>query len=90
MQPVTGSLSVPSSIQEVKRKHTENLLELPGVVSVGIGLDSEGCPAILVGLDRPHPETCAALPRLLDGYPLCIQVAGTVGAMKLPRLTGDD
>jgi len=72
---------VPSSIQEAKTKHAEQLLELPGVVSVGIGLDPEGRPAILVGLDGPCPETCAALPESLDGYPLCTQVMGTVGAV---------
>lgn len=72
---------MPSSIQEAKTKHAEHLLELPGVVSVGIGLDPEGRPAILVGLDGPRPETCAALPGSLDGYPLCTQVTGTVGAL---------
>jgi hypothetical protein len=72
---------VPSSIQEAKTKHAEDLLALPGVVSIGIGLDPEGRHAILVGLDGPRPETCAALPGSLDGYPLCTQVAGTVAAL---------
>ena len=70
-----------SSIQEAKTKHAERLLELPGVVSVGIGLDPGGRPAILVGLDGPRPETCASLPDSLEGYPLCTQVTGPVEAL---------
>lgn len=80
-QPGAGSSPLPSSIHEAKTKHAEQLLELPGVVSVGIGLDSEGRPAILVGLDGPRLETCAALPASLEGYPLCTRVTGTVGAV---------
>ena len=44
-----------SSIQEVKKQHETLLLDMPGVVSVGIGLDSNGQQAIIVGLDGPRP-----------------------------------
>ncbi len=45
-------------------------MELPGVVSVGVGHDEEGHPAIVVGLDGPRPETVTRLPRTLDGHPV--------------------
>jgi hypothetical protein len=78
---------MPLSIQEAKAKHAEGLLEMPGVVSVGVGLDPEGRPAILVGLDGPCPETCAALPDSLEGYPLRTRVTGPAEALgrSLPR-----
>jgi len=71
---------MPPSIQEVKRKHEARLLGMPGVVSVGIGRDKGGDPAIIVGLDGPRTETVAQLPRSLEGYPVVTQVIGTLRA----------
>lgn len=64
------------SIEEAKAKHASELLELPGVVSVGIGLDECGRPAIIVGLDTPRPEIQARLPRTLEGHPVVASVSG--------------
>ncbi len=54
-------------IQEVKAKHEDRLLAMPGVVSVGIGRDPDGKSIIIIGLDRPRPETAKQLPKVLDG-----------------------
>ncbi len=67
-------------IEQVKDKHAARLLALPGVVSVGIGRGPDGGKAIVVGLDRPRPETETKLPRLLDGYPVRTEVIGPVRA----------
>ena len=51
-----------------------------GVGSVGIGRDKDGQSAIIVGLDRPNPETEARLPAMLEGYPVVIQITGPIKA----------
>lgn len=71
---------MPSSIQEVKKQHEAQLLDMPGVVSVGIGLDPNGHQAIIVGLDGSHPETRANIPATLEDYPVVIQNIGPIKA----------
>ncbi|MGI9556542.1 MAG: hypothetical protein ACR2N5_01230 [Solirubrobacterales bacterium] len=69
-----------ASIEEARARHAARLLELPGVVSVGIGLDAEGSPAIVVGLEDETPEARARLPRSLEGHPVVCCVAGALRA----------
>lgn len=71
---------MPPSIQEVKKKHEARLLAMPGVVSVGIGRDEDGNPAIIVGLDGPRPETVAQLPQFLEDCLVLTQIIGTIKA----------
>jgi hypothetical protein len=71
---------MPLSIKEVKKQHEARLLQLPGVASVGIGLDQNGRSAIFIGLDRPNAETEAQIPAELEGYPVRIRVVGTIKA----------
>ncbi len=73
-------LEMSSSIQEVKKQHEALFLDMPGVVSVGIGLDSNGNQAIIVGLDGSHPETKAKIPAMLEDFPVVIQIVGTIKA----------
>lgn len=72
--------SMSPTIQEVKDKHEARLLALPGVVSVGIGREKDGNPAIIVGLDGPRPGTEAQIPRLLEDYPVSVQIVGPIKA----------
>ena len=69
-----------SSIQEVKKQHEALFLDMPGVVSVGIGLDPNGNQAIIVGLDGSHPETKAKIPAMLEDFPVVIQIIGPIKA----------
>ena len=71
---------MPSSIKEVKKQHEARLLELPGVVSVGIGLNKNGQSVIIIGLDGRNAETEAQLPSMLEGYPVEVRIVGTVKA----------
>jgi hypothetical protein len=71
---------MPATIQDVKARHARQLLAVPGVVSVGIGLDKEGREAIVIGLDRPRPEAQSALPTQLEGYPVRVEIIGAVRA----------
>jgi len=68
------------TIQEVKTKHTDRLMAMPGVVSVGIGQNPDGTLAIVVGLDGPRPDTVRQLPKELEGYPVRTKIKGPVRA----------
>ena len=79
--PALGDdLNMSASIQEVKKQHETQLLDMPGVVSVGIGLDPNGDQAIIVGMERPDPETEAKIPAIIEGYPVMIQIVGSLKA----------
>jgi hypothetical protein len=69
---------VSRPIKEVKKDHERRLLAIPGVVSIGLGRDKAGNPAIIIGLDCPRPETERQLPTKLESYPVRIQVIGPI------------
>jgi hypothetical protein len=77
---IGDDLDMSSSIQEVKKQHAARFLDMPGVVSVGIGLDPNGNQAIIVGLDGLRPETAAQIPAMLEDYPVVVQIIGTIKA----------
>ena len=68
------------SIQELKKQHEARFLAMPGVVSVGIGLDPDGNQAIIVGMDASNPETEADIPEMLEGIPVLIEIIGSLKA----------
>jgi len=69
-----------SSIKDVKRRHERRLLQLPAVVSVGIGLNRNGQSAIIIGLAGPHAESESRLPAMLEGYPVELRIVGPLKA----------
>ena len=73
-------LDMSASIQEVKKQHEAVFLDMPGVVSVGIGLDPNGHQAIIVGLDESHPKTMEKIPAMLEGFPVVTQIIGSIKA----------
>lgn len=73
-------LDMSPSIQDVKRQNEARFLAMQGVVSVGIGLDSNGNQAIIVGLDASNPEIEAKIPEIVDGFPVIIQIIGSLKA----------
>ena len=75
-----GENQMSPSIQEVKKQHEARLLGLPGVVSVGIGLDKNGQSAIIIGLDGSNPDIEAQLPATLEGYPVSVKNVGPIKA----------
>ena len=66
------------SIQEVKQQRETQLLALPGVVSVGIGRDNKGEPAIVIGLDKARAETETEIHKTLGNTPVIVQIVGTI------------
>ena len=71
---------MPRSIHEVKKRYEPQWLKLPGVVSIGIGLNNAGRSAIIIGLDNPTPKTQSQLPSVVEGYPVEVRIVGNVKA----------
>lgn len=72
--------NMSENIQHIKAQHEQQLMQLPGVVSVGIGLNEAKHPVIIVGLAEPNPETEARISDILEGYPVQVQVVGNIKA----------
>ena len=68
------------TIQDVKAKHEDFLMAMPGVVSLGIGKNPDGQFVIVVGLDGPRPKTLEQIPKVLEGYPVRVEITGPVKA----------
>lgn len=73
-------LGMSPSIQDVKKQNEARFLAMPGVVSVGIGMDPNGNQAIIVGLDTSNPEIEAKIPEMVGGYPVIVQIVGSLKA----------
>lgn len=69
-----------TSIQDVKSQHESELMAVPGVVSVGIGMDDDGNHVIVVGVDRERPEIQTQVPKAVEGYPVRIEIVGKMKA----------
>lgn len=72
------NMTAPESIKDVKSKHEDRLLTMPGVVSVGIGQNSSGKAVIIIGMESRDSANHLTLPNELDGYPVQIQVIGPI------------
>jgi hypothetical protein len=67
------------SIQEIQQKHQYDLMQIPGVVGVGIGLDAD--ESVLVVMVAKQTRTIERkVPKHLDGYRLVIQETGVIRA----------
>jgi hypothetical protein len=65
----------------VQERHQEALLQLPGVVGVGVGLaPGGGAVGLVVYLERLTAELEQAIPAVLDGLPVTKVVTGRVTA----------
>lgn len=61
-------------ITDTVRRHTDRLMALPNVVSVGVG-EMGSTPAILVGVTGEQPSG-EAIPETLEGHPVVVQTIG--------------
>jgi hypothetical protein len=68
------------TIKEVLKKHTEELMSMPGVVGTGQGL-CEGKPCIKVFVIEKTPDLDQKIPKTLDGYPVVIEETGPIKAL---------
>jgi len=66
-------------INAVLAAHDKELLAIPDVVGVYVGVLKDGRTACLkVMLARKNPETEKKIPNLLEGYPVVVEVTGEV------------
>lgn len=66
-------------INEVLRSHDRELLAVPGVVGVYVGLLEDGkTPCLKVLVAQKSAETERAIPKSLERYPVIIEVTGQI------------
>jgi len=72
-----GATVAARSIDEVLAAHTDSLMALPGVVGTAVGsCDGQRCIKVLVA--DPRPDTKRRIPSRLEGYPVVVEVTGTI------------
>jgi hypothetical protein len=69
-------------INEVLRSHDRQLMTIPGVVGVYVGvLDDEVTPCLKVMVVEATPELEKKLPKSLEGYAVVIEATGIIRPM---------
>jgi hypothetical protein len=70
-------------INDVLRAHDKELLAVPGVVGVFVGLLEDGkTPCLKVMLAQKSAETERAIPKMLEGYPVVVEVTGEIRPLR--------
>ncbi len=68
------------NIKEVLKKHTVELMEVPGVTGVAEG-ESQGRPCIRVFVLDRNTELLRRIPDTLEGYPVQVEESGEFRAL---------
>jgi hypothetical protein len=78
-----GNTSGPlRDINAVLAAHSGQLMALPGVVGVYVGLlDDQQTPCLRVMLARKDAKLARSIPRTLDGYRVVTEVTGVIRPM---------
>jgi len=75
----TPSPSPRRDINAVLADHDDRLLAISGVAGIYVGLlDDERTPCLRVMLARDTPELRAAIPKIIEGYPVTSEVTGEI------------
>ena len=69
-----------NKIREVLKRHTDELMAMPGVVGVAEG-KSRGRPCIKVFVVERNPELLRQIPDTIEGYPLQVEESGELRAL---------
>src|SRR5205814_1559218 len=78
-QLMAESPSPRRDINAVLAAHDRQLLELPAVVGVYVGVLADGkTPCLKVMLARRMPETERKIPREIEGYPVVTEISGEI------------
>ena len=62
-------------IREVLKRHTDELMAVPGVVGIGVG-KSQGTPCIVVFVVQKNAEVLQQIPKSLEGYAVSVEESG--------------
>ena len=85
LSTMTGRDSSPTKpdINAVLAAHDKRLLAIEGVTGVYVGLLPDGkTPCLTVMLTRKTAANEAAIPRMIDGYPVVVEVTGEIKPLK--------
>jgi hypothetical protein len=79
MAAQTPSSSPRRDINAVLSAHDRDLLAIPGVVGVYVGLLDDGrTPCLKIMLAKRTPQTEKNIPQSLEGYPVVVEVTGEI------------
>src|SRR5947209_13390189 len=81
-----NSSSLPKrDINAVLAAHDKELLAIPGVVGVYVGvLSDKKTPCLKIMLARPTAEAERTIPKQLEGYPVVVEVTGEIRPLGTP------
>ena len=80
------SPSPERDINAVLAAHDKELLAIPGVVGVYVGVLEDGrTPCLKVMLARKTAESQRSIPRLIEGYPVVIEITGEIRPLGAER-----
>jgi hypothetical protein len=68
------------NVEDVKARHESSLMDMPGVVGVGIG-ECDKKPCIKVYLEKDSLELRNRIPKELEGFRVDIEVTGPFEAL---------
>lgn len=71
----------PRDIKAVMENHTAELMAIPGVTGVAVGLSRKKVPCILVLVVRATTEIRERVPREIEGHPVEVMVSGEIRGM---------
>lgn len=74
---------VEEDIRKIMNKHTPQLLEIKGVIGVGIGKTEMNQLAIEVLVAKKLPEHDTLVPNSLEGVPTRIREVGVIRALEI-------
>ena len=84
-QPASVSSNPRRDINAVLADHDRELLALPGVVGVYVGLLKDNrTPCLKVMLKQENPDVERSIPRSLEGHPVVTEVTGEIRPLTPP------
>lgn len=70
-------------INEVLRAHDKELMKIPGVVGIYVGLAEDAVtPCLKVMVERKTPDLEKKIPKSLEGYPVFLDQSGIIRPMR--------
>jgi len=82
-QPAKSGAMPMRDINDVLRDHDEELMAIPGVVGVYVGvMADEKTPCLKVMAARKTPELDRKVPKILEGYPVVVEESGIIRPMR--------
>ena len=76
-------------INAVLRAHEDELMAIPGVVGIYVGLmDDDKTPCLRVMAVKKNQDLERQVPKSLEGYPVVIEETGVIRPLRNPSSSG--